>query len=218
MHIWTLVMNWFFSLFVFDWLIGWLVDWCVCSESSVDCQDISQQLSQQVIIKRVCSLRSKTHTNTLAVHSTSILPGELSLSPYILCNTIPPCPSQTEGEGTVVKEEECIRNTDVEDGWTSLSKVSSKVTKVVQLLYPGRNTSASTVCCTSAADRSATSSQHLRSSGIRRRWSNDVQLICETPLSAQQLSDNCWKHTFTLPISTFSALGVSHVMRYINLH
>ena len=36
-------------------------------------------------------------------------------------------------------------------------------------------------------------------------------------LSAQQLSDNCWKHTFSLPISTFSALGVSHVMRYINL-
>ena len=33
----------------------------------------------------------------------------------------------------------------------------------------------------------------------------------------QQLSDNCWKHTFSLPISTFSALGVYHVMRYINL-
>ena len=45
------------------------------------------------------------------------------------------------------------------------------------------------------------------------------QLICETPLSAQQLPDNCWKHTFSLPIRlfTFSALGVSHVMRYINL-
>ena len=41
----------------------------------------------------------------------------------------------------------------------------------VQLLYPGRpscNTSASAVCC-------ATSSQHLRSSGIRCRWSDDVQ-------------------------------------------
>ena len=49
----------------------------------------------------------------------------------------------------------------------------------VQLLYPGRpsrNTSAiHTLCCTSSADRSATSSQHLRSSGIRCRWSDDVQ-------------------------------------------
>jgi len=36
-------------------------------------------------------------------------------------------------------------------------------------------------------------------------------------MSAQQLSDNCWKHTFSLPISAFSTLGVSHVMRYINL-
>ena len=65
----------------------------------------------------------------------------------------------------------------------------------------------------------------LQSSGIRCCWSDDVQhsakcqLICETPLSAQQLSDNCWKHTFSLPISTFRALGpgVSHVMRNINL-
>ena len=40
---------------------------------------------------------------------------------------------------------------------------------------PSRNTSASTVCCTSSADRSATSSQHLRSSGIRCCWSDDVQ-------------------------------------------
>jgi len=65
------------------------------------------------------------------------------------------------------------------------------------------------------------SSQHLRLSRIRCRWSDDVltlcQIMCETPLSAQQLSDNCWKHTFSLPVSTFSALGVSHVMRYINL-
>ena len=43
------------------------------------------------------------------------------------------------------------------------------------------------------------------------------QMICETPLSAQQPADNRWKHTFSLPISTFSALGVSHVMRYTNL-
>ena len=42
-------------------------------------------------------------------------------------------------------------------------------------------------------------------------------MICETPLSAQQLSDDLWRHTFSLPISTFSALGLSHVMCYINL-
>ena len=48
----------------------------------------------------------------------------------------------------------------------------------VQLLYPGCpgcNTSASAVCCTSSADHSVTSSQHLRSSGIRCRWSDDIQ-------------------------------------------
>jgi len=50
------------------------------------------------------------------------------------------------------------------------------------------------------------------------RWRSTLcQLICETPLSAEQPSDNCWKHTFSLPISSFSALGVSHIMRYINL-
>ena len=42
-------------------------------------------------------------------------------------------------------------------------------------------------------------------------------MICETPLSAQQLSDDLWRHTFSLPISTFIALGLSHVMCYINL-
>ena len=36
-------------------------------------------------------------------------------------------------------------------------------------------------------------------------------MICETPLSAQKPLDNCWKHTFSLPISMFSAFGVSHV-------
>jgi len=50
------------------------------------------------------------------------------------------------------------------------------------------------------------------------RWRSTLcQMICETPLTAQQLSDNCWKHTFSLPISMFSALGVSHVMCCINL-
>ena len=41
--------------------------------------------------------------------------------------------------------------------------------------HPSRNTSASTLRCTSSADHSATSSQHYRSSGIRCRWSDDVQ-------------------------------------------
>jgi len=57
-------------------------------------------------------------------------------------------------------------------------------------------------------------------SDIRCRWSDDIkrsQMICEIPLSAQQPSDNRWRHTCSLHISTFSALGVSHVMRYINL-
>ena len=53
------------------------------------------------------------------------------------------------------------------------------------------------------------------------RWSDDIQHSAKwsaRPVSAQQPSDNCWKHTFSLPISTFSALGVSHVMHYyINL-
>jgi len=30
-------------------------------------------------------------------------------------------------------------------------------------------------------------------------------------------SDNRWSHTFSLPISTFSAVGAFHVMRYINV-
>jgi len=34
----------------------------------------------------------------------------------------------------------------------------------------------------------------------------------------QQPSDSCWRHTCSLPVSTFIALGVSRVMRYINLH
>ena len=31
------------------------------------------------------------------------------------------------------------------------------------------------------------------------------------------VSTTTWRHTFSLPISTFSALGLSHVMRYINV-
>ena len=47
------------------------------------------------------------------------------------------------------------------------------------------------------------------------RWRTLSEMICEIPLSAQQPSDNCWKRISSLPISTFSALGVSHVMRCI---
>ena len=50
------------------------------------------------------------------------------------------------------------------------------------------------------------------------RWRSTLcQMICEIPLSALQPSDNCWKHTFSLPISSFSALGVSRIICYINL-
>ena len=43
------------------------------------------------------------------------------------------------------------------------------------------------------------------------------QMICEILRSAHRLSDSCWRLIFSLPISTFSALGVSHVMCYINV-
>ena len=42
-------------------------------------------------------------------------------------------------------------------------------------------------------------------------------IIYEISQSAQQHSDNRWRHTISLPISMFSALGVFHVMRYINV-
>jgi len=84
-----------------------------------------------------------------------------------------------------------------------------------------RYTTASTLRCTSAADRTLTSSQHLRSAGICCRWSDDVQRSARWSTrsrmhSAQQPSDNHWRRIFSLPISTFSALGVSHIMHYIN--
>jgi len=42
-------------------------------------------------------------------------------------------------------------------------------------------------------------------------------MIYEILQSAHQPSDSCWSHFFSLPISTFSALGVSHIMRSINV-
>ena len=47
----------------------------------------------------------------------------------------------------------------------------------IKLLYSSqlsRYTVASTLCCTSSADRTSTSSQHLRLAGICCRWSDDV--------------------------------------------
>ena len=55
---------------------------------------------------------------------------------------------------------------------------------------------------------------HLLS--LVRRCSSLCQVIHKILLSAHQSSGNHWRHTSPLPISTFSALGVSHWMRYIN--
>jgi len=86
----------------------------------------------------------------------------------------------------------------------------------VQLLYPGRpshNTSASTLDRrTSSADRSATSSLHLWSSGIRCRWSDDVH--CSAMWSAQQPSDNRWKHLFSAYHHVLHIKGVSRNALY----
>jgi len=43
-------------------------------------------------------------------------------------------------------------------------------------------------------------------------------MIYDISQSARQPSDNHWRRIFFLPISTFSALGVFHVMRYIGLN
>jgi len=42
-------------------------------------------------------------------------------------------------------------------------------------------------------------------------------MIYEILQSAHRLSDSRWRLIFSLPISTFSTLGVSHVMRSINV-
>ena len=91
--------------------------------------------------------------------------------------------------------------------------------KLLHSSRPSRYTTASTLRCTSSADRTSTSSQHVRAAGICCRWSDDVQLSAIwSTRSRSQHSNNRWRHTFSLPsISTFSALGVFHVMRYITV-
>ena len=56
--------------------------------------------------------------------------------------------------------------------------------------------------------------RHLLS--LVRRCLTLCQMIYEILQSALQPSDSRWRHVFSLPISMFSALGVSHVMRSIN--
>ena len=98
-----------------------------------------------------------------------------------------------------------------------------------KLLHSSQSSSfaaASTLRCTSSADRTSTSSQHLRSVGICCRWSDRPTvrrcltlclMIYDILQSAHRPSDSRWRLIFSLPISTFSALGVSHVMRSINV-
>ena len=50
-----------------------------------------------------------------------------------------------------------------------------------------------------------------------RRCLTHCQMIYEILQSAHRPSDSRWRLIFSLPISTFSALGVSHVMRSINV-
>ena len=96
----------------------------------------------------------------------------------------------------------------------------------IKLLHSSQSssyTAALTLRCTSSADRTSTSSLHLRSAGICCRWSDDVQHSARWSTrswrkkSAHRPSDSRWRLIFSLPISTFSALGVSHVMRSINV-
>jgi len=56
---------------------------------------------------------------------------------------------------------------------------------------------------------------HLLS--LVRRCLTLCQMIYEILQSAHRPSDSRWRLVFSLPISTFSALGVSHVMRSINV-
>jgi len=50
-----------------------------------------------------------------------------------------------------------------------------------------------------------------------RRCLTLCQMIYEILQSAHRPSDSRWRLVFSLPISTFSALGVSHIMRSINV-
>jgi len=56
---------------------------------------------------------------------------------------------------------------------------------------------------------------HLRS--LVRRCLTLCLMIYEILQSAHRPSDSRWRLIFSLPISTFSALGVSHVIRSINV-
>jgi len=56
---------------------------------------------------------------------------------------------------------------------------------------------------------------HLLS--LVRRCLTLCLMIYESLQSAHRTSDSRWRLIFSLPISTFSALGVSHVMRSINV-
>jgi len=97
---------------------------------------------------------------------------------------------------------------------------ASVLIKLLHSSRPSRYTTASTLHCTSSADRTSTSSQHDRVAGICYRWSNDVQ-CCARWLRDPAVSITSFrqpmKNTFSLPISTFSALRF-HVMHYINVH
>ena len=91
----------------------------------------------------------------------------------------------------------------------------------VLLLYrshPSCYTLAPILHCMSSADHSS-ASQHLRSLGIRCHWSDDIQCLpndLQDPSVIAATFGQSLKTTCCLPISTFSTLGVSHVMRYIH--
>ena len=151
---------------------------------------------------------------------------------YNECWMLPPESSATPGSSTMDFRDWCIRSY---TGWTSLSEsVTSWACWLIGVCSVKRQCTCPTVVSRSPK------SQHVGIYGLLHviswsfhdivlltvighslslvRWRSTLcQMICETPLSAQQPSDNCWKHTFSLPISTFSTLGVSHVMHYINL-
>ena len=76
----------------------------------------------------------------------------------------------------------------------------------------------------SAAPHQLTISRHRLSTYGRRAFAvagptmfNSLPDIYEILQSAHRPSDSRWRHIFSLPISTFSALGVSRVMRSINV-
>jgi len=131
---------------------------------------------------------------------------------------LPPESSVTPGSTTItVSRDWCTRSY---TGWTSLSEsVISWAYWLTGVCSAKRQCTCPTVVSPVAE---VATCRHLRSAARHQltvvghslslvRWRLTLcQIICETPLSAQQPSDNCWKHTFSLPVSTFSALGVSY--------